>query len=96
MAGSFFSVGVSERRKRTHRSLDSHGGWDLIGWPGMADMSDIEDGFALKPLRKKARARGKKQRRTPRGAHTIPPPPVKHILGSFTLANPTSKRAVCD
>src|SRR5271155_3141790 len=62
----------------------------------MADMSDIEDGFALKRRREKTPARGKKRRRAPRGAHTIPPPPVKHILGSFTLANPTSKRAVSD
>ena len=30
------------------------------------------------------------------GEHTIPPPPAKHIFGSFTLANPTSKRAVSD
>lgn len=62
----------------------------------MANVSDIEDGFALKRRREKGRARGKKPRRAPRGEHTIPPPPAKHILGSFTLANPTSKRAVSD
>jgi hypothetical protein len=62
----------------------------------MADVSDVEDGFALKRRRANARTRGKKQRRAPRGEHTIPPPPAKHILGSFTLANPTSKRAVSD
>src|SRR6266851_556947 len=62
----------------------------------MADMSDIEDGFALKHQRKNAKAQGKKRRASPRGACTIPPVPVKHILGSFTLANPTSKRAVSD
>src|SRR5882724_6005473 len=59
----------------------------------MADMSDIEDGFALKRQRKNAKAQKKKR---PRGECTIPPRPVKHILGSFTLANPTSKRAVSD
>jgi hypothetical protein len=63
---------------------------------GMANVSDIEDGFALKHRREKGRAPGKKRRRAPRGEHTIPPPPAKHILGSFTLANPTSKRAVSD
>jgi predicted RNA-binding Zn-ribbon protein involved in translation (DUF1610 family) len=62
----------------------------------MANVSDIEDGFALKHRREKGRAPGKKRRRAPRGEHTIPPPPAKHILGSFTLANPTSKRAVSD
>jgi len=49
----------------------------------------------LKRQREGARAR-RKAGRTPRGEHTIPPPPAKHILGSFTLANPTSKRAVSD
>src|SRR6266446_10951877 len=62
----------------------------------MADMSDVEDGFASKRRRENARTRGKKRPRAPRGEHTIPPPPAKHILGSFTLANPTSKRAVSD
>jgi len=62
----------------------------------MADMSDIEDGFALKRQRKKTKAQKKKRRASPRGECTIPPVPVKHILGSFTLANPTSKRAVSD
>jgi hypothetical protein len=62
---------------------------------GVADMSDIEDGFALKRRRENARAR-KKSLRAPRGEHTIPPQAAKHILGSFTLANPTSKRAVSD
>jgi hypothetical protein len=61
----------------------------------MTDVSDIEDGFALKRRREKAR-RARMKRRAPRGEHTIPPPPAKHILGSFTLANPTSKRAVSD
>jgi hypothetical protein len=60
----------------------------------MGDASDIEDGFALK--RQKAQVRGKKGRRAPRGECTIPPPPKKHILGSFTFANLTSKRAVSD
>ncbi len=62
----------------------------------MADMSDIEDGFALKRQRKNSKSPRKKRRAPPRGECTIPPPPVKHILGSFTLANPTSKRAVSD
>lgn len=30
------------------------------------------------------------------GECTIPPPPVKHILGSFTLSNPASARAIRD
>ena len=62
----------------------------------MVDFSDIEDGFALKRQRKNSRVRGKKRRQEPQGGHTIPPPPAKHILGTFTLANPTSKRAVSD
>jgi hypothetical protein len=62
----------------------------------MADVSDIEDGFALKRRGERARAGGKKRGRAPRGEHTIPPLPTKHILSSFTLANPTSKRAVSD
>ena len=62
----------------------------------MAKLSDIEDGFTLKRRREKGRAQKKKPRRALRGEHTIPPPPAKHILASFTLANPTSKRAVSD
>jgi hypothetical protein len=61
----------------------------------LADLSNIEDGFALKRQRDKAAAKRKRDRR-PRGEHTIPPPPAKHILASFTLANLTSKRAVSD
>jgi hypothetical protein len=60
----------------------------------MADVSDIEDGFALKRRRDKARKVGRKRVLVPSKEHSIPPPPAKHILGSFTLANPTSKRAV--
>jgi len=62
----------------------------------VADVSDIEDGFALKRRRDKARKVGKKRVPVPTSEHTIPPPPAKHILGSFMLANPTSKRAVSD
>jgi hypothetical protein len=62
----------------------------------MTDVSDIEDGFALNRRREKTLTGGKKRRRVPRSEHTIPLPPAKHILGSFTLANPTSKRAVSD
>jgi len=38
--------------------------------------------------------RGKK--RKVRGECTIPPPPVKHILSSYTMSNPISKRAISD
>jgi hypothetical protein len=61
----------------------------------MPNMSDIEDGFAYKRQRENARARGKKKRKTG-GTHTIPPPPAKHILSSYTMGSPISKRAVCD
>jgi hypothetical protein len=57
-------------------------------------MSDIEDGFAMKRRREKTRMRGSKQK--VKGEHTIPPPPARHILSSFTLSNPTSKRAIKD
>src|SRR5467141_5225008 len=50
-------------------------------------VSDIEDGFALKRRTK---------RKPVSGECTIPPRPVKHILSSFTLSNPASKRAVKD
>jgi len=62
----------------------------------MADMSNIEDGFAFKRRREKARPGTKKRSKTPHGEHTIPPHPVKPILASFTLANLTSRRAVSD
>jgi hypothetical protein len=55
--------------------------------------SDIEDGFALKRLRESASASGRKPK-PGRGECTIPPRPVKHILGSFTLSNPASARAI--
>ncbi len=55
-------------------------------------VSEIEDGFALK--RQRENARGKK--RKVKGACIIPPPPVKHILSSYTMSNPISKRAVSD
>lgn len=56
-------------------------------------VSDVEDGFALKRARENAR---KGKRRMVKGEHTIPPPPVKHILSSYTMSNPISKRAVSD
>jgi hypothetical protein len=59
------------------------------------DAPDVEDGFALKKRKKKTRASGRKRKRI-RGDCTIPPPPVKHILSSFSLSNPISKRAVQD
>src|SRR5579862_8629627 len=57
------------------------------------NISVIEDGFALK--RKRQKTRGKKKKR-PLGKCTIPRRPVKYILSSFTLSNPTSKRAIQD
>jgi hypothetical protein len=57
------------------------------------DVSDVKDGFAWKKQKKKLRASGRKQKRV-RGDCTIPPHPVKHILTSFSLSNPISKRAV--
>jgi hypothetical protein len=59
----------------------------------MTKMSDIEDGFAMKRTRDKTR--GKKRKIKP-GECTIPPEPAKHILSTFTLSNPTSKRAIAD
>src|SRR5438874_626044 len=56
-------------------------------------ISDVEDGFATKRLREGASASGR-NRKAVRGECTIPPPPVKHILGSFTLSNPASARAI--
>jgi hypothetical protein len=58
----------------------------------MTKMSDIEDGFAMKRRSKKPIRPSKKRKIKPE--HTIPPIPVKHILSSFTLSNPTSKRAI--
>jgi predicted RNA-binding Zn-ribbon protein involved in translation (DUF1610 family) len=56
-------------------------------------VSEVEDGFALKRQRERAK-RGKK--RKVEGECTIPPPPVKHILSSYTMSNPISKRAISD
>jgi hypothetical protein len=53
-------------------------------------VSEVQDGFALK------RQRDKGQKRKVKGECTIPPPPVKHILSSYTMSNPISKRAVSD
>jgi hypothetical protein len=61
----------------------------------MSDVSDVEDGFAWRKRKKTSRAGSRKQKRV-RGDHTIPPPPVKHILSSFSLSNPVSKRSVQD
>jgi hypothetical protein len=46
-------------------------------------------------VKKTTRASGRKRNRV-RGDCTIPPPPVKHILSSFSLSNPISKRAIQD
>jgi len=56
-------------------------------------VSEVEDGFALNRQRENAK-RGKK--RKVKGECTIPPPPVKHILSSYTMSNPISKRAISD
>ena len=53
-------------------------------------VSEVQDGFALK------RQRDKGKKRKVKGECTIPPPPVKHILSSYTMSNPISKRAVSD
>jgi len=53
-------------------------------------VSEVEDGFALK------RRRDEGKKRKVKGECTIPPPPVKHILSSYTMSNPISKRAVSD
>lgn len=59
----------------------------------MPDISDIEDGFAMKRRREKQRKKG----RGVRGEDcTIPSEPAKHILSTFTLSSPTSKRAIKD
>ncbi len=54
---------------------------------------DVEDGFALK---RRSHTRRRKKPSGTDSEHTIPPPPAMHILSSYTLANPTSKRAVTD
>jgi hypothetical protein len=59
------------------------------------DVSDVEDGFALKKWKKTTRVSGRKRKRV-RGDCTIPPHPEKHILSSFSLSNPASKRAIQD
>jgi len=53
-------------------------------------VSEVQDGFALK------RQRDEGKKRKVKGECTIPPPPVKHILSSYTMSNPISKRAVSD
>jgi hypothetical protein len=55
------------------------------------DFSNIQDGLYLK--RKLNKAKG---RQGPRGECTIPPPPAKHILETFTLDTPISRRAISD
>ena len=60
----------------------------------MTEISDIEDGFAMK--RRRDKQRGKATRKVNRDGCTLPPEPAKHILSTFTLSNPTSKRAIAD
>src|SRR5258708_19793483 len=55
-------------------------------------VSEVEDGFALK--RQRDKTKGKKRKVDVE--HTIPLPPVNHILSSYTMSNPISKRAVSD
>ena len=57
------------------------------------NLSEVEDGFALKHQRENAK-RGKKPK--VKGDYTILPRPVKHILSSYTMSNPISKRAISD
>lgn len=60
---------------------------------GSTKIQDIQDGFALKRTHEKARrikGGGIKEN------HVIPPLPAKHILDSYTLSSPSSKRAVRD
>lgn len=63
-------------------------------------VSEVEDGFAYKKHRENARRTGKKkangQKPKVAGECAIPPPPVKHILSSYTMSNPISKRAISD
>jgi hypothetical protein len=60
-------------------------------------VSEVEDGFALNRGRDKARKGGTMQKKRALGTEcTIPPPPVKHILSSYTMSNPISKRSVSD
>ncbi len=58
-------------------------------------VADVEDGFAHKRQRESAHKKGKQTSRVT-GEHTIPPPPVKHILSSYTLSRPISKQAIAD
>lgn len=55
-------------------------------------ISEIEDGFATKRHHRNLRS----NKRKVKGECTIPPPPAKHILSSFTLSNPASRRAIKD
>lgn len=56
---------------------------------------EIEDGFALKRQRDEALKKGKKSKK-PDGDCVIPPPPATHILSSFVLSNPRSRKAIKD
>src|SRR5882672_554611 len=56
-------------------------------------VSDIEDGFSMKRSRENVR---KRKRKGVKGECTIPPPPSKHILSTYTLSSPRSKRAISD
>ncbi len=55
-------------------------------------MAEVEDGFVAKRRRESA-WKGDKKKPGVKGECTIPPPPVKHILSSYTF-NPISKQAV--
>lgn len=58
-------------------------------------VAEVEDGFACKHPRENP-SKGSKRKPKVEGEHTIPPPPAKHILSSYTLSNPISKRAISD
>jgi hypothetical protein len=59
-------------------------------------VSEVEDGFAHKRQRDKSRKETDGKKPKPEGEPTIPPPPVKHILSSYTMSNPISKQAISD
>jgi len=54
-------------------------------------VSDIEDGFAMK--RAKDKSRNKKANKV-KGECVIPPPPAKHILTSYSLSSPRRKKEI--
>lgn len=62
--------------------------------PEKTKVSGIEDGFVTK--HRLENTSGHTKKRKDKSDHTIPPIPIKHILSSFALYNPTSIRAIKD